>query len=103
MDPNSRDPYAPQYTGQWEQRAALDWDLSVWKYGYWRNELHTETAGRVPKTVGWQWELGVQVGKHLDLFRAHHSRHIMDEPGPTRDRFPVQDSYGVRIHLITGK
>lgn len=57
-----------------------------------------ETARKVPKTVGWEWELGIGT-EWLDVYRYHHSRHIMDEVGET-PKFPVQDSYGVRIHLI---
>lgn len=106
FDKSTRDPYVPEYTGAWRDRAALDWDLQLLEFGYWRNKVHTETAGEVGivRTVGWKWEAGVEVGKYFDLFRAHHSRHVMEkEPTHKFDnassQFPVEDSYGVRFHL----
>lgn len=106
--PNNRDPYAPQYTGHWRDRAALKWDISVLGRAYWNNNTHTEMidTGQV-KTVGWEWEAGFHVWKHLDVYKYHHSRHIMDEEPQTSsgdiitNSFPVEDSYGIRIRFIT--
>lgn len=107
LRPETRDPYAPEYTGQWRERAALEWDLRLFRYGYWRNNIHTETVNPsgVVKTVGWQWELGVELGKYLDLFTSHHSRHIMEEAAPedrfdSSNQFPVEDAYGIRLKLL---
>lgn len=110
----NRDPYAPDYTGRWRERVALKWDLSIVRYKdwgfFWDNNMHTETidSGAV-KTVGWEWELGLQLGKYADLFHHHHSRHIMDEE-PQRDayngksnQFPVEDSLVLRVHLLRPK
>lgn len=109
LQPENRDPLAPQYTGLWRERAALQWDLRLLEYGYWRNHIHTETVqpGGEVKTVGWEWETGVEVGKYLDVFYHHHSRHVMDEPAPrtydTTNQFPVENSVGVRVHLLREK
>ena len=114
LNPHNRDPYAPNFTGKWRERGALKWDLSIARYRdwglFWNNNIHTETidSGAV-KTVGWEWELGIQLGKYADLFHHHHSRHIMDEK-PQIDayngkynQFPVEDSLVLRIHLYRGK
>lgn len=108
LNASNRDPYAPDYTGRWKERAALKWDISVLGLAYWRNNTHTETidTGAV-KTVGWEWEAGVGITKYFELFHHHHSRHIMDEPAQrdyrytdTNTQFPVEDSFGIRIRFI---
>lgn len=109
LDPTTRDPYTPEYTGRWRDGIALNWDLTLLRWGYWRNRVHAETtnpSGSVT-TMGWQWEAGAHVGPWFDLFHQHHSRHVLDETPPDRfegssRQFPVENSYGVRIHLLTG-
>lgn len=108
LDKEMRDPYAPEYTGRWRDRAAVKFDISILDYVYWRNNVHTETidTGQV-KTVGWEWEAGFPVTKYLEVYHHHHSRHIMDEnpqtsynyPG-TNTQFPVEDEYGIRFRFI---
>lgn len=106
----SRDPLAPQYTYRWEDRATLGFRFNVLGALYWDNILHTETAVGAPKTVGWHWILGMRVVPELDLIYEHHSRHLMDYPSPsdilyedrTKDNFPVEDSYGIKLNIFTG-
>jgi|LakMenEpi03Aug12_release.lakeMendotaPanAssembly.Ray.scaffolds.fasta_scaffold30464_19 hypothetical protein len=104
----SRDPYAPQYTGYWKDRAAIEWRINVLKSLYWDNNMHLETIdAKTVKTVGWHWELGLRLHKKLQIFHEHHSRHILDEPGLElyngKNQFPVEDSFGIRIKLIDEK
>lgn len=114
LNPANRDPYAPDLTGKWRERVALKFDLNLARYNgyglFWDNNVHTETidSGAV-KTVGWEWELGMSLGKYADIFHHHHSKHIMDEK-PQRDayngksnQFPVEDSLVIRVHLMRGK
>lgn len=111
LNPNNRDPYAPDYTGRWNERAAIKFDVSILGHLYWDNNVHTETIdnGQV-KTVGWEWEAGFHLGKYFDVFQHHHSRHLMDEP-PQRQyeypsgstSFPVENGYGIRFKFIPGK
>jgi hypothetical protein len=106
--PYSRDPYAPQYTGYWKDRAAIEWRINLLKAIYWDNNMHLETIdAKTVKTVGWHWELGLRIHKRLQIFHEHHSRHILDETPaeiyPTRNQFPVEDSFGIRIKLIEEK
>lgn len=107
LRPENRDPYSPQFTENWRERAAIKWDITILEYGYWRNNVHTETAGSgsTVKTVGWEWEAGVRLGKYADVFHYHHSRHIMEGEPEARfnegkgNQFPVEDALGVRFHL----
>lgn len=113
LNPNNRDPYAPEYTGRWKERAALKFNLNVLEYFYWDNNIHTETLDTgIVKTVGWEWDAGIHLGKYLDVFHYHHSRHIMDEPAQrdyqygkhgSSNQFPVEDGFGIRFKFIPGK
>jgi hypothetical protein len=106
----NRDPYAPEYTGQWREQIGLRWDISLLKYGFWNNRVHTETInpGGTVKTVGWQWELGIRLGNQVDIYHYHHSRHIMDQQAVGGDRFndsynqfPVEDALGIRFKFLS--
>lgn len=109
MDPQSRDPYVPQYTDRWRERASLQWRVSVLESLYWDNDVHTETIDvGVVKTVGWHWELGLRINKYIAPFWEHHSRHVMDEKPDERfsggrHQFPVEDSYGIRFKFVEEK
>ena len=109
FQPFSRDPYAPNYTGYWHERASVEWRINVLKAIYWDNNMHLETIdAKTVKTVGWHWELGLRLHKKLMIFHEHHSRHILDEgpqhaPYTGRNQFPVEDSFGIRIKLIEEK
>ncbi len=91
---------------QYRGRVATEFDLSLFEYGFWRNEVHAEGTMAKFMTVGWHYQMGIKLGQ-FELFHEHHSRHVMDQGLPsyfdTRDgsvremRFPVEDSYGVRI------
>lgn len=110
----NRDPMTPQYAQEdYAYRAALDFDIQVLEYAFWENTIHMETikSGQV-KTVGWHWIAGVRLGRYLDLIHEHHSRHVLDEPQSAQfpvdstassKHYPVEDSYGVRIHLLGGR
>lgn len=111
LNPNNRDPYAPQYTGKWRERVSLLWDSNIVRYRnyrlVWNHNVHTETidSGAV-KTVGWEWWAGISLGR-VDILHHHHSRHIMDERvehtyyGNKQNQFPVEDSIVVRIKFIS--
>jgi hypothetical protein len=112
LNPGNRDPYAPQYTGKWRERANLVWDSTLVRKKqyrlFWNHQIHTETidSGAV-KTVGWEWKSGISFGRYVDVFHYHHSRHIMDERvehpyyGNKSNQFPVEDSFVLRFKFIT--
>ncbi len=104
--PTSRDPYLPDRTGQWREQIALQWNITMLEWGYWNNRVHTETtnpSGSVT-SVGWQFELGAHITDYFDVYREHHSRHVMEAAPEHRfegahAQFPVEDIYGVRVHI----
>lgn len=89
-------------------RVAAEFDLSILKYGFWRNEVHGEGTRNKFMTIGWRWEMGVAWGM-VELLWEHHSRHTLDQEQPyyldfntdswKQAKYPVEDSYGIRINL----
>ena len=88
-------------------RVAAEFDVSlIDDLIYWRNEVHGEGTSGKFMTVGWKWDLGIKLG-NLEFFWEHHSKHVMDRAQPyywdertqtaRMIKYPVEDSYGVRI------
>jgi hypothetical protein len=105
-----RDAYAPQYDNQFNYQAGLDWNLSLLKYGFWRNDVagNTLQSGQF-KQVYWFFQAGLRIPVwHLELYREHKSEHIMDERPVERDgdvlpgkgtKFPVTDSWVIKYTI----
>jgi hypothetical protein len=97
----------------WIGRVSAEWDMTLFKHGFWRNELHGEGAHGKFYTIGWNYEIGVKLGRQLEFYWEHHSRHTMDIEQPyyvdRRDlttyqyRYPVEDSIGFRFKIYERK
>jgi hypothetical protein len=70
---------------------------------YSQNTLHFLQSGVTGRVIygGWQYEQGLSLGKSLELFKYHHSQHIMEDTRPTH--FPNEDYYGVRFIMLNKK
>jgi len=77
-------------------------DLSKWFPAtlYWKNRVHGEMDTSQFRLVGWEFEAGIRLWR-VEMYRGHHSQHVLDAEHPWM-RFPVQDTMGIRIHLIGG-
>lgn len=104
LDPNNRVSYAPSYTGDWGAETSLEWDVALYHYLFWQNNIHTSSIGDngPVKTVGWEWTAGIRVIPQLDIIAYHHSQHVLDEQPQTTQKYPVENGYGFRVHFITG-
>lgn len=108
MAPGTRDLAAPWYTGQWHTKSQLEWRINMLKFIYLDNNMHMEMIDPTTvKTVGWRHELGIRILNSVSLFWGHHSRHILDEPGPqwyeSGNQFPVEDHVGIRLKIVEEK
>lgn len=101
----------PEIPGnQWSYRIATNFDLEFFKYIFWRNQVHGEAAYAKFYSVGWEYDLGFKIGKQIEIFWHHHSRHTMDINLPyyynriddTFDQidYPVEDSVVLRLIFI---
>lgn len=103
-----RDPYFVDDQGQYIQMrdgAAVNFTLSLLGPLYWKNRIHMDNDARTntPRHVGWDWEGGIHVPYlPLDIYQHHHSRHGLEYQSPYETKFPVEDSYGIRLQLIGG-
>lgn len=88
-------------------RVATEFDLTILKYGFWRNEVHGEGTQAKFMTIGWHWEMGIRLTDQIEIYHDHHSRHVLDREQRYEWReashtwapikYPVEDSYGIRI------
>lgn len=103
----NRDPIIPELDcGDWRGRTSINADLRILSNIYWKNNIHGEGTTAAYKTMGWKFELGINISRYLDLFYLHHSRHVLDQNAATHisydgkhtmTKFPVEDSYGIRL------
>ena len=87
---------------QMQAGSALNLRLRVLQYLYWDNRFHMDmdTTSQV-RAAGWQWEGGLHIpGTPVDLYEHHHSRHVLDRENPRGDKFPLENTYGIRLRLI---
>ena len=95
---------------KWDGRMAVNLDAQFLKYILWRNRVHGESAYRKFTSIGWKYDLGVKISKHLEFFWHHHSRHVLDVEQSyyfnrdtekiERNFYPMEDSFVLRIILI---
>lgn len=66
---------------------------------YWKNDIIMDSTQRQVRQVGWKWELGIPVGKHLEFFQRHHSRHVLEDTN-SQFGFPLRDEYVIRFNIL---
>lgn len=103
-----RDPYLYPIDKELKYGMSFNTDLMIARYGnfqlYWKNNLHFDQSSETGhiKHAGWQYELGLPILTRsgvpkIELFKQHHSRHLLEETRTTL--FPVYDRYGVRFNI----
>lgn len=92
---DSRDPVMYPYTPK--ERLDTNLNLSLLKYGFINNTIHSETDKDQFRIIGWQYQMGVHIGPWIDLYAEHFSQHLLDTEG-TRP-YPVTNALGVKIFL----
>jgi hypothetical protein len=103
----NREPQTPDLAcTEYKGRVAVEFDLRALHYLTWKNQVHGEGTKAKFETMGWHYELGLDLD-WLQIFWEHHSRHTMDKEQAyywdikqetwKQFKYPVEDSYGVRI------
>jgi len=94
--------YGDQFE-HWKYGLAVRFNLDIIRYTdyalYLSNRVHMASTQCCVRQVGWEYELGAHLGKHVDLFWYHHSQHILDQERRT-GRFPLQNFVGFRLIMI---
>lgn len=86
--------------------AELHMDLGIAEYVYWRNRFHMASdEHKHVRYVGWEYENGIDLERIVptlpfEIFQHHHSQHGLEYVNPRGDKFPVEDTYGIRFKFI---
>lgn len=75
-------------------------DMDILKYAYWDNTILSETTTGQYRSIGLRsFLVGVHVFPWLDIQYAHQSLHVLDREYGVMDKFPVEDSVGLKLYL----
>lgn len=89
----------------WLGGFAANFDVDLLKYSdwglYWLNRVHGEGTNAQVRQVGWEYELGLQLGPKLELYWLHHSQHVLD--AERDDHYPLDNFYGARLTFYRRK
>lgn len=95
-----RDPFQPEYTGEWRRGAQFIFDLRLFEYVSWRNKVHMDGTNSQLRNAGWEFDVSLD-RYAIQPFYYHHSQHALDAVGaddPRRSNdYPLVDRYGVRF------
>lgn len=83
-----------------KERIALATDFRLWWEFHFHSTVHGETTEQQFRGVGWAFELFVRPLPWVETGVRHHSRHNLDQPTVSPGRFPVEDSWFVRLNLV---
>ena len=95
--PHQRDMLFPDQK-YWQHELNLKWNVG-WGRWFWDNDITGRTANDRFRYVGWEYETGFRLFPGVDAIWHHHSQHAIDWE---REKFPVSDSYGIRITFLGG-
>ena len=92
--PYQRDYLVPEQTA-WDHEVSLNMKLEL-KRLWLESDLTGQTAQGRFRNMWWDYTLGVSIIPELDLVWDHRSQHSLDWE---QDKFPIRDSYGIRINF----
>ena len=96
--PFQRDYLFPGET-EWEYEVSLNLRSNVWRF-YIESDITGQTRGSRFRNMWWDYTLGLHLFPAIDVVWDHRSQHKLDAAS---ERFPVRDSYGIRINLLQGE
>lgn len=99
-----RDPYYVN-KDDWYSYVGLNWDISILSYMFWDNKVFFYGDRAQVRKIGWHYDMGIRVTNQIDFYWHHESEHDADhdkaDPDfPERGRFPIENSYGVRLKFL---
>lgn len=79
----------------WGHEVRLNADVDLWRY-FQDNQIIGRTYNDRFRYVSWKFDHGFHIFPWLDVVHSHQSEHAMDR---YLDKFPVRDSYGIRLRF----
>lgn len=98
IKPNKREPYLPERDGEWRKGANFNLSLRLLRWIRWDNNLHMDGGSGRLYHAGWEYRF-IMDAYRVQPFMYHHSQHALED-SPNGNKFPVEDSYGVRFVFI---
>ncbi len=90
----------------WSDAVNIDIGVQAGRW-YLHANPHFESAYSKVMTVGLLFHTGFELTRWLDVEWTHHSRHTADgansytdNPKPQSARYPLYDSFGLRVHFV---
>jgi len=102
-----RDGYYPG-KDDWYSYVGLNWNVSSYRILYWENTVFFYGDRSQVRKIGWHYNLGAHVTNYVDFYWHHESEHDADHAQndadfPGRGRFPIENSYGIRVNFLKNK
>jgi hypothetical protein len=79
----------------WGYETRLNADVQLGNF-FMDNQITGRTYDSRYRYVSWGFDIGYRLTPWLDLVHSHLSQHAVDL---YRDRFPIVDSYGIRLRF----
>jgi hypothetical protein len=93
--PFQRDFLFPDRTN-WGHEVSLIADMNIGRW-FIDNKIIGRTYDSRFRYIAWDYDTGFNVLPWLDILWSHKSEHALDL---YRDKFPVRDSYGIRLKFV---
>ncbi len=92
----NRSAYFPQ-----EQKDAIATEsrTSILKYGFFSTNVHGTSDDSQYRLIGLKFDLGVRLGRIMDVYYEHHSQHLLDTSDYYGRGFFVEDSLNIKLYL----
>lgn len=89
-----RNPLTPE-KDDWQWKAEFHQTVSFYKRLYWDTNFHMSMDTSQIRYGGLEYYMGLKIMPWLHAVKYHHSEHCFDVDC---GKFPVEDSYGVRLY-----
>lgn len=113
--PNNRDTYLPyedwgrdrydtDETWDFALGVKYDWDIIRFADDYrlhWDNKVHGASTTSQFREIAWQFRIGLQLGKVVELYYDHLSDHVLDHAPPEPRTYKLRNSFGAEITLFS--
>jgi len=93
-----RDPYFIEDTDKFTHGGNFNLNLRAFNYLFCENIIHIAGTDSQIREGGWKFRAGINLGKYLDVFYKHHSRHVFERARNSK-QFPLDNFYGVRLYF----
>jgi hypothetical protein len=93
--------YSPYLNGPQNEKLTLLVNTDLLPAVFWNNKIIGITDDTQYRHIGWNFQLGLRVTPIFSVQYEHFSQHALDRVTPLGGHFPVEDSLGLTLHLMS--